>query len=78
MGPESHLRRGSPQEASWRPLGARLDALGAEKSNLGIALGRSWAALGPCYSAKTPPIKPEQVVGPESTVVSTCLRHVVW
>ena len=78
MGSESYLRRGSPRKASWKPLGALLDALGAEKSNLGIALGRSWAALGPCYSAQAPRIKPEQVVGPESTVVSTCLRHVVW
>ena len=30
MGSESHLRRGSPQKASWRPLGALLEALGAD------------------------------------------------
>ena len=39
--PESHLRRGTLRKASWRPLGALLEALGAEKSNCGIALGRS-------------------------------------
>ena len=32
MGSESHIRRGSPQKASWRPLGALLEASGAEKS----------------------------------------------
>ena len=41
MGSESHLRRGSLQIASWKRLGALLDALGAEKSNIGFALGRS-------------------------------------
>ena len=30
---ESHLRRGSPQKASWRPLGTLLEAFGAQKSN---------------------------------------------
>ena len=74
MGPESYPRRGSPQKLSWRPLGALLDALGAEKSKLGTALGRSWAALGACYSAKTPRVKPDQAVRPESTDVIICLR----
>ena len=32
MGSESHLRRGSRQKTSWRPLGALLEASGAEKS----------------------------------------------
>ena len=36
MGSESHRRRGSPQKASWRPLGALLEPLGAEKSNIGM------------------------------------------
>ena len=48
MGSESHLRRGSPQKASWKPLGALLDALGAEKKRLGKALGR----FGPQKGAK--------------------------
>ena len=78
MGSESHLRRGSPQKASWKPLGALLEALGAEKTTLESLLGRSWGALDPCYSDPDPPGKPEQVVGPESTVGSICLRHVVW
>ena len=30
IGSESHLRRGSPQKASWRALGALLKALGVE------------------------------------------------
>ena len=42
MGSESHLRRGSPQKASWKPLGALLEALGAEKTKLESLL----AALG--------------------------------
>ena len=53
MGSESHLRRGSPQKVSWKPLGALLEALGVEKSELKSLLGRSWRALGPCYSAQT-------------------------
>ena len=43
MGSESHLRRGGPQKASGEPLGALLEASGAEKKKLGTALGR----LGP-------------------------------
>ena len=46
MGSESHLRRGRRQEASWEPLGALLEALGAEKSNWGAALGRPRGASG--------------------------------
>ena len=42
MGPESHLRRGSLQKASWRALGTLLEALGAEKTKLESLL----AALG--------------------------------
>ena len=42
IGSESHLRRGSPQKASWRPLGTLLEALGAEKTKLESLL----AALG--------------------------------
>ena len=34
MGSESHRRRGSPQKASWRLLGALLELLGAEKTKL--------------------------------------------
>ena len=44
MGSESHLRRGSPQKASWRPLGALLEASGAEKSKFGGLLEPSWSA----------------------------------
>ena len=32
MGPESHLQRGSPPNASWSALGILLDALGAKKN----------------------------------------------
>ena len=42
MGSESYLRHGSPQKASWKPLGALLEALGAEKTKLESLL----AALG--------------------------------
>ena len=42
IGSESHLRRGSLQKASWRPLGTLLEALGAEKTKLESLL----AALG--------------------------------
>ena len=35
MGSESHLRRGSPQKASWNPLGTLLGTLGAEKTKCG-------------------------------------------
>ena len=31
MESESHLRRGSPQKASWKPLVTLLEAHGAEK-----------------------------------------------
>ena len=54
MGSESHLRRGSPQKASWKPLVALLEALGAEKTKLESLL----AALGGLsrqFSAKTGP-----------------------
>ena len=46
MGSESHLRRGGPQKASGEPLGALLEALGAEKKKLGTALGRFGAKKG--------------------------------
>ena len=42
FGSGTHLRRISPQKASWRPLGALLEPLGAEKTNLESLL----AALG--------------------------------
>ena len=42
IGSESHLRRGSLQKTSWRPLGTLLEALGAEKTKLESLL----AALG--------------------------------
>ena len=48
-------------------------------------LERSWTAptalLEPKalqYRAQDPPNKPEQVVGPESTVLSICLHLAVW
>ena len=46
MGPESHLRRGRPQKASWRRLGTLLEALGAQKNKVGIALGALLRPLG--------------------------------
>ena len=52
MWSESHLRRGSPQKASWRPLGTLLEPLGAEKSHIGIALGRSWRPLKTGFNKK--------------------------
>ena len=54
MGSESHLQRGSPQKASWKPLGALLEALGADKNKVGIALGPLLAAVGANNSAQTP------------------------
>ena len=46
---------------------------------------RSWNALIALLEPKTlplsaqdPPIKPDQVVGPESTVVSICLYLSIW
>ena len=39
IGSESHLRRGSPQKASWGPLGALLEASGADKK-------LAWRPLG--------------------------------
>ena len=53
MGSESHLRRGRPPEASWKPLGALLEALGADKNKVGIALGPLLAAVGANYNPKT-------------------------
>ena len=47
-GSKSHLRRRCLQKASGEPLGALLDASGAEKKELGINLGR----LGPKKGAK--------------------------
>ena len=49
IGSESHLRRGSPQKVSWRPLGALLEPLGASwsrKNKVGIALGALLRLLG--------------------------------
>ena len=40
-GSESHLRRGRPRKASWKPLGTLLEALGAEKTKLESLLERS-------------------------------------
>ena len=48
---ESHLRRGGPQNAFREPLGAHLEASGAEKKKLGTALGR----FGPKKEAKMDP-----------------------
>ena len=53
MGSESHLRRGSFQKASWRPLGAILEASGAEK----VCLEASWSRLG---ALKTVPRCPDR------------------
>ena len=50
MGSESHLRRGSPQKASWKPLGALLEGFGGRKNKVGIALGRSWGPLKTGFS----------------------------
>ena len=53
IGPESHLRRGTLRKASWRPLGALLEALGAEKSNVESLLG-DLEARDPQMSGRTP------------------------
>ena len=55
IGSEFHLRRGGPQNASGEPLGALLDALGAEKKKLGTALGRFGPKKGPKMWAKMGP-----------------------
>ena len=49
IGSKSHLRRGGLQKASGEPLGALLEASGAEIKKLGTALGR----VGPQKGAKT-------------------------
>ena len=46
MGSESHLRRGRPRKASWRPLGSLLEVLGADKTKLESLLERYWKRLG--------------------------------
>ena len=61
MESESHLRRGSPQKASWRPLGALLEALGAEKNKVGIALGRSWKPSKTDFSKKGSKMGPQKI-----------------
>ena len=43
---KSHLRRRGPQKPSGEPLGALLEASGAEKKKLGTALGRLGAKKG--------------------------------
>ena len=55
MGDELHLRRGRPENASWRPLGAAWLAWGASRCHLGGSwrpfgvilcdLGRPWVDL---------------------------------
>jgi len=60
MRSESHLRRGSLQKASWKRLGALLDALRAEKTNLESLLG----ALGALLEPKTPPREPNRPPAP--------------
>ena len=54
MGSESHLRRGSPQKASWKPLGALLEALGAEKTKLESLLAALGRLLVPVIAPQTP------------------------
>ena len=76
IGSESHLRRGSSQKASWKPLGTLLEASGAEKKILGAALGRSkrnlktgFNYLGDQSAPKTEPGSVENRV-PEATRVA--------
>ena len=60
-----------------KPLGSLLErswSLLEQKKN---TWNRSWDALGAKksqYSAQRAPVKPDQVVGPESTDVIICLR----
>ena len=70
----------STRKPSKSLLRASWSALGAPWSQKKIVLDRSWAVLQEFlwfYSSQRVPVKPEQVVGPESTVLSICLHHVV-
>ena len=62
MGSESHLRRGSLQKASWKPLGTLLEALAAEITKLESLL----AALGGLSRQFSP--KKESKMGPICTL----------
>ena len=55
IGSKSHLRRGGPQNASREPLGAFLEASGAEKKKLGTALCRFGSKKGAKMWAKMAP-----------------------
>ena len=55
MGSESHLRRGGPQNASREPLGALLEASGAEQKEVGNGSGPVWAPKGAKTGAKMAP-----------------------
>ena len=59
--------------ASWKPLGSSWSALGALLDALIALLGPKTLQL----SARRARIKPDQVVGPESTDVIICLRPVI-
>ena len=66
IGSESHLRRGSLQKASWRPLGTLLEALGAEKTKLEsllAALGGLPRQISPKKGSKMGPICTLGIVG---------------
>ena len=68
-------------EALEKPLESLLGASWTLLERSWSALGRSYSALGAENTptrAQDPPIKPEQVVGPESTVLSICLHLAVW
>ena len=73
IGSESSTRKPSESllEASWSVLGGSW----SRKNKVGIALGRSGRLLVPVIAPQTP-VKPEQVVGPESTVVRCC-KHLL-
>ena len=58
---------GSLLERSWSLLERSWTLLERSWS----ALEASWNDLSTILSTKTPPVKPDQVVGPESRVVST-------
>ena len=72
MGSESHLRRGSPQKASWKPLGALLEALGAEKTKLESLL----AALGGLPRQFSP--KKGSKMGPQKIFRSVLFNAPSW
>ena len=76
----------SPLEHSWRALEPSWRRLGGSWRRLGgliTELYRMFNDFHCCqwfymvFQPQTPAVKPERVVGPESTVVSVCMHHVV-